>query len=107
MLLHWFVSSSWKAPVGVDVDLIQVACLLPRKTPTAHARETDRKLFLEGEFALVAGGDQLEVLAGGDGVDGLAAFAIGVGVDQGSHVHNALTLLARDLCPVVGVGRVR
>ena len=58
-------------------------------------------------FAFPGIGDELEVLAGGDGIDGLATFAVGIGVDQRPYVHDSLALLARDLRPVVGVCRVR
>ena len=107
MLLHWFISSSWNTPIGVGENSTQVANLLPRTPSTAHAPETSRKLLRTGVFAVAGVGGELEVLAGGDGIDGLATLAVGVGVDQRPHVHDALTLLARNLRPVVGIRRVR
>ena len=107
MLLHWLISSSWNTPIGVGANPTQEPNLLPRMPSTAHANETKRKFQRNGVFAFPGVGDELEVLAGRDGIDGLATLAVGIGVDQRPHVHDALTLLARNLRPVVGIGRVR
>src|SRR4051812_48245651 len=50
----------------------------------------------------------LQVLAGGDTLDGAPALGlVGIGVHQCADEHDALALLAGDLRPVVGVGGVR
>ena len=94
MLLHWLISSSWNTPIGVGENPTQEPNLLPRMPSTAHAHETNRKLLRNGVFAFPGVGDELEVLAGGDGIDGLATLAVGIGVYQRPHVHDSLTLLA-------------
>src|SRR4051812_47962167 len=53
------------------------------------------------------GDRDLEVLAGGDALDLTTAGGLVTLGHQGAHEHDALALLARDLRPVVGVGRVR
>src|SRR5215210_5699144 len=47
-----------------------------------------------------------EVLAGGDPLDGAAAFGLLAAGDECADVDDPLALLARDLGPVVGVGGV-
>ena len=94
MFLHWFISSSWNTPIGVGENPTQEPNFLPRTTSTAHAHETNRKFQWKGVFAFPGVGGELEVLAGGDGIDGLATPAVCIGVDQRPHVHDSLTLLA-------------
>ena len=94
MLLHWLISSSWNTPIGVGENPTQVGNLLPRRLSNAHAHETNPKFQLKGVFAFPGFGGELEVLAGRDGIDGLATLAVGIGVDQRPHVHDSLTLLA-------------
>src|SRR5919198_997937 len=50
--------------------------------------------------------DVLEVLPGGDPLDGAAAFGLLAAGDERPDVDDALALLAGDLRPVVGVGGV-
>ena len=77
-----------------------------RHEPDERAREGDG---VEHVRSLVDRGRRrtLQVLAGGDPLDGAAARGVGVGLlDERAHVDDALALLARDLGPVVRVGRV-
>src|SRR5687767_15536863 len=48
----------------------------------------------------------LEVLPGGDPLDGATAFGLLAAGDERPDVDDALALLAGDLGPVVGIGRV-
>src|SRR4051794_39697389 len=50
---------------------------------------------------------RLEVLAGGDALDGTTAACLLVRRDERAHIDDPLALLAGDLGPVVGVRRVR
>src|SRR5205807_5103894 len=56
--------------------------------------------------ATVRKGTKLEVLPGGDPLDGAAALGLLAAGDERADVDDALALLARDLRPVVGVGGV-
>ena len=93
MLLHWFNSSSWNTPIGVGENLHRwrTFCHGRRRllTYTKQIRNSSGRVF-----AVPGVGGELEVLAGRDGIDGLATLAVGIGVYQRPHVHDSLTLLA-------------